>query len=38
MNPNVRVDPQQVHDLGQFWLRNYDVVCVDLSGNWNVIH
>jgi len=33
MNPNVRVDPQQVHDLGQFWLRNYDVVCVDLSGN-----
>jgi Flp pilus assembly CpaE family ATPase len=33
MNPNVRVDPAQVHDLGQFWLRNYDVVCVDLSGN-----
>lgn len=33
MNPNVRVDPAQVHDLSQFWLRNYDVVCVDLSGN-----
>ena len=33
MNPNVRVDPAQVHDLDQFWLRNYDVVCVDLSGN-----
>jgi pilus assembly protein CpaE len=33
MNPNVRVDPAQVHDLGQFWLRNYDVACVDLSGN-----
>jgi pilus assembly protein CpaE len=33
MNPNLRVDPAQVHDLGQFWLRNYDVVCVDLSGN-----
>ncbi len=33
MNPNVRVDPSQVHDLGQFWLRNYDMVCVDLSGN-----
>jgi pilus assembly protein CpaE len=33
MNPNVRVDPSQVHDVAQFWLRNYDVVCVDLSGN-----
>jgi pilus assembly protein CpaE len=33
LNPNVRVEPQQVHDLAQFWLRNYDVVCVDLSGN-----
>jgi len=33
LNPNVRVDPAQVHDLAQFWLRNYDVVCVDLSGN-----
>jgi pilus assembly protein CpaE len=33
MNPNVRVDPAQIHDLDQFWLRNYDVVCVDLSGN-----
>jgi pilus assembly protein CpaE len=33
MNPNVRVEPAQVHDLDQFWLRNYDVVCVDLSGN-----
>ncbi|HEY2845932.1 MAG TPA: hypothetical protein VGJ09_19885 [Bryobacteraceae bacterium] len=33
MNPNVRVDPAQVHDLDQFWLRNYDVACVDLSGN-----
>jgi len=33
MNPNVRVEPSQVHDVAQFWLRNYDVVCVDLSGN-----
>jgi pilus assembly protein CpaE len=33
MNPNVRVEPQQIHDIAQFWLRNYDVVCVDLSGN-----
>jgi len=33
LNPNVRVEPSQVHDLAQFWLRNYDVVCVDLSGN-----
>src|ERR1700730_6057740 len=33
MNPNVRVEPAQIHDLAQFWLRNYDVVCVDLSGN-----
>lgn len=33
MNPNVRVEPMQVHDLSQFWLRNYDIVCVDLSGN-----
>ena len=29
----MRVDPAQVHDLDQFWLRNYDVACVDLSGN-----
>ena len=33
LNPNVRVEPAQIHDLAQFWLRNYDVVCVDLSGN-----
>jgi pilus assembly protein CpaE len=33
LNPNVAVEPSQVHDLAQFWLRNYDVVCVDLSGN-----
>lgn len=33
LNPNVRVEPQQIHDIAQFWLRNYDVVCVDLSGN-----
>jgi Flp pilus assembly CpaE family ATPase len=33
LNPNVTVEPAQVHDLAQFWLRNYDVVCVDLSGN-----
>ena len=33
LNPNVRVDPSQIHDVAQFWLRNYDVVCVDLSGN-----
>ena len=33
LNPNVRVDPAQIHDVAQFWLRNYDVVCVDLSGN-----
>ncbi|MBZ5633462.1 MAG: AAA family ATPase [Acidobacteriia bacterium] len=33
LNPNVHVEPAQVHDLAQFWLRNYDVVCVDLSGN-----
>ena len=33
LNPNVRVEPSQVHDMAQFWLRNYDVVCVDLSGN-----
>jgi pilus assembly protein CpaE len=33
LNPNVRVEPAQVHDLAQFWLRNYDIVCVDLSGN-----
>jgi len=33
LNPNVDVEPSQVHDLAQFWLRNYDVVCVDLSGN-----
>jgi pilus assembly protein CpaE len=33
LNPNVRVEPSQIHDLAQFWLRNYDVVCVDLSGN-----
>lgn len=33
LNPNVRVDPSQIHDVTQFWLRNYDVVCVDLSGN-----
>jgi pilus assembly protein CpaE len=33
LNPNVRVDPSQIHDLAQFCLRNYDAVCVDLSGN-----
>ena len=33
LNPNVVVEASQVHDLAQFWLRNYDVVCVDLSGN-----
>ena len=33
LNPNVSVEASQVHDLAQFWLRNYDVVCVDLSGN-----
>ena len=33
LNPNVRVEPSQIHDMAQFWLRNYDVVCVDLSGN-----
>jgi pilus assembly protein CpaE len=33
LNPNVKVEASQVHDLAQFWLRNYDVVCVDLSGN-----
>ena len=33
LNPNVRVDPAQIHDLAQFCLRNYDAVCVDMSGN-----
>src|SRR5579862_7013308 len=33
LNPNVRVDPAQIHDLAQFFLRNYDAVCVDMSGN-----
>lgn len=33
LNPNVRVDPSQIHDLAQFFLRNYDAVCVDMSGN-----
>jgi pilus assembly protein CpaE len=33
LNPNVNVEAANIHDLAQFWLRNYDVVCVDLSGN-----
>jgi pilus assembly protein CpaE len=33
INPNVRIDVARLHDLVHFWLRNYSVVCADLSGN-----
>jgi Flp pilus assembly CpaE family ATPase len=33
INPNLRVEPDQVHYLIQFMRRNYKVLCFDLSGN-----
>ena len=33
VNPNVRIDPEQLGSVLQFWRRNYDVNCFDLSGN-----
>lgn len=33
VNPNVRVEPTQVHGLIQFMRRNYEALVFDLSGN-----
>jgi pilus assembly protein CpaE len=33
VNPNVRVDAEHLGNLMAFWRRNYDVACIDLSGN-----
>ncbi len=33
LNPNVRIDKEHLDTVISFWRRNYDVACVDLSGN-----
>jgi pilus assembly protein CpaE len=33
VNPNLRIDKDHLVTLLEFWRRNYDVACVDLSGN-----
>jgi pilus assembly protein CpaE len=33
INPNLRIEPEQVRALIQFMRRNYKVLCFDLSGN-----
>jgi pilus assembly protein CpaE len=33
VNPNLRISKEHLVTVLQFWRRNYDVACVDLSGN-----
>jgi pilus assembly protein CpaE len=33
IQPNFRVDPGQIHSLVDYFRRNYQVVCFDISGN-----
>lgn len=33
VNPNIRIDGEQVRSLVEFMRRNYDALCFDLSGN-----
>lgn len=33
LNPNIRIDGEQVRHLVEFMRRNYDALCFDLSGN-----
>ena len=33
VNPSLRIEPSQIHNLVQFMRRNYQVLCFDLSGN-----
>ena len=33
VNPNLRIEPGQVHSLVEFLRRNYSTLCFDLSGN-----
>jgi pilus assembly protein CpaE len=33
LNPSLRIDPAQIHNLVEFMRRNYEVLCFDISGN-----
>ena len=33
VNPSLRIEPSQIHNLVQFMRRNYQALCFDLSGN-----